>query len=175
MSPNRNGRRTSLALAALVAIVVACQGSPSAPAALTPAHRAALEDTLRTFVSTLLAAENALNAERASDLSDDQEPALTVLGHDEITMTRDSLRRILTGAYAAVDSNVQAFDGVRARVLTADVGTIVAHGRSRVRLKDGTVMRERSTGTFVVMRRPGGWKIVQSHITAEPDSAGPKK
>jgi hypothetical protein len=154
------------------ATLAACAGVGAAPVALSDPHRAALEDTLRAFVGSLIEAENQLDAGKAAGYSDDEDLALAVVGQEEYEMSSDSLKRGLAAGYAQVDSNVQVLDRVRARVFTADVGSIVAHGRSRVYLKDGSVRGERSTGTFLVMRRRTGWKIVQSHITAEPDTIG---
>jgi len=149
---------------------VGCQASPTPSQAEWPAHRAALEDTLLSFADTLLAAESSLDPSRAASLNDDTEPAFTVVGQQEYHMTQDSLRQGLAAAYAQLDSNVQVFERIRARAFSPDLATLVMHGRSRVYPKGGGVMRERSTGTFVLVRRANGWRIAQSHITTEPDT-----
>ncbi len=41
---------------------------------------------------------------------------------------------------------------------------------STKQFKGAGVMRERSTGTLVLVRRAEGWRIAQSHFTSEPDS-----
>lgn len=148
-----------------------CKGAATSPAADWSAHRAALEDSLRSFADTVLAAESSLDPARAAALNDDLEPAFSVVGQQEYHLTQDSLRKGLTAAYAQIDSNVQAFDRIRVRAFTPDLASLVMHGRSRVYPKGGGVMRERSTGTFLLVRRPAGWRIAQSHITSEPDSA----
>lgn len=157
----------SLVLAALAG----CNGASTPPAADWSAHRAALEDSLRSFADTVLAAETSLDPARAAALNDDVEPAFSVVGQQEYHLTQDSLREGLVAAYAQIDSNVQVFDRIRVRAFTPDLATPVMHGRSRVYPKGADVMRERSTGTFVLVRRPAGWRIAQSHITSEPDSA----
>ena len=164
-------RAISLVGAVAFAMAAGCQGASTPAQGDWSAHRAALEDSLRSFADTLLAAEGSLDPARAARLNDDAEPAFTVVGQQEYLMTQDSLRQGLAAAYAQLDSNVQVFDRIRARAFSPDLATLVMHGRSRIYPKGGGVMRERSTGTFVLVRRAGGWRIAQSHITAEPDSA----
>lgn len=161
-------RAMSLVGAMALAMTAGCQGPSQAD---WSAHRAALEDSLRSFADTLLAAESSLDPALAARLNDDQEPAFTVVGQQEYHMTQDSLRKGLASAYAQLDSNVQVFDRIRVRAFSPDLATLVMHGQSRVYPKAGGVMRDRSTGTFVLVRRAAGWRIAQSHITAEPDSA----
>ncbi len=166
----RFDRAVKLTGAAALAMAVGCQGATPSQGDW-PAHRALLEDSLRSFADTLLAAERSLDPSLAARLNDDREPAMTVVGQQEYYMTQDSLRQGLAAAYAELDSNVQVFDRIRVRAFSPDLATLVMHGRSRVYPKGGGVMRERSTGTFVLVRRAGGWRVAQSHITAEPDSA----
>lgn len=163
-------RAARLISSILLATATGCTGASTPPAANWAAHRVALEDSLRSFADTVLAAESSLDPARAAALNDDQEPAFSVLGQQEFYVTRDSLRNGLIAAYAQLDSNVQVFDRIRVRAFTPDLATLVMHGRSRVYPKGGDVVRQRSTGTFLLVRRPGGWRIAQSHITAEPDS-----
>jgi len=166
----RFARAISLAGVAALAMAAGCQGASTTSQGDWSAHRSALEDSLRSFADTLLAAEGSLDPSRAARLNDDREPAFTVVGQQEYHMTQDSLRQGLVAAYAQLDSNVQVFDRIRVRAFSPDLATLVMHGRSRVYPKAGGVMRERSTGTFVLVRRPTGWRIAQSHITSEPDS-----
>lgn len=166
-----HGRWMMLAGSVVLTTATGCKSSSTSPAADWPAHRAALEDSLRSFADTVLAAESSLDPARAAGLNDDVEPPFTVVGQQEYHLSRDSLRIGLTAAYAQIDSNVQVFDRIRVRAFTPDLATVVMHGRSRVYPKGGGLVRERSTGTFVLVRRPGGWRIAQSHITAVPDSA----
>ena len=164
-------RTVSLLGAMVVATTAGCQNASSPSQGDWPTHRVALEDSLRSFADTLLAAEGSLDPSRAARLNDNVEPAFTVVGQQEYHLTQDSLLKGLTAAYAQLDSNLQVFQGIRVRAFSPDLATLVMHGRSRVYPKGGGVMRERSTGTFVLVRRAGGWRIAQSHITAEPDSA----
>ena len=154
----------------VLATLLGCKAASNPPAADWSAHRAALEDSLRSFADTLLAAETSLDPARAAALNDDREPPFSVVGQQEYHLSQDSLRIGLAAAYAQIDSNVQVFDRIRVRAFSPDLATLVMHGRSRVYPKSGGVMRERSTGTFVLVRRPSGWRVAQSHITAEPDS-----
>ena len=154
-----------------LSMTAGCQAASSLTQGDWSAHRAALEDSLRSFADSLLAAEGSLDPTRAARLNDDVEPAFTVVGQQEYHMTQDSLLKGLTAAYAQLDSNLQVFQGIRVRAFSPDFATLVMHGRSRVYPKSGGVMRERSTGTFVLVRRASGWRIAQSHITTEPDSA----
>lgn len=168
-----NDRRLiGLGIASFVVTIgsISCASPAPATGAAWPAHRAALEDSLRSFMDRVLAAEDGLNAAAAADLSDDQEPALTVVGHDELSMTRDSLQRSLEAGWAAIDSSRQVFERIRTRAFSPEVANIVAHGRSRIYLKGGSMLRQRSTGTFILIRRPSGWRIAQSHLTVVPDT-----
>lgn len=163
-------RLTVLAASLLLAGSLGCKGPATATSADWAVHRAALEDSLRSFADTVLAAESSLDPARAARLNDDVEPAFSVVGQQEYRMSRDSLYKGLAAAYAQLDSNVQVFDRIRVRAFTPDLATLVMHGRSRVYPKGAGVIRDRSTGTFVLVRRPDGWRIAQSHITAEPDT-----
>ena len=110
-------------------LIAGCQRAATPRETEWPSHRAALEDSLRSFADTLLAAEGSLDPARAARLNDDEEPAFTIVGQQEYHMAQDELLKGLTAAYAQLDSNVQVFDGIRVRAFSPDFATLVMHGR----------------------------------------------
>jgi hypothetical protein len=150
-------------IALLVILLLAARSQANAQT-LTPAHRAALADTLTTFANSLVVAISNHDVEKFMG-AHAESPELTYAAAGMIYPSKDSIHHELTRYFASPAAKNVHFTLGASKVNVLDVNNGVVTGwidSSNIDAQ-GKPRKGHQAWSIVVQRRGNAWKIVQAH------------
>lgn len=147
----------------LAALALAASWACAAPSAtLTDAHRAAIADSARTIVDSLLAGANRGDVS-AAFAAYSPSPDARYVENGMTYGSLDSVKVTYARMLAGLDSMALTANGFHADVLDADAVVTTVPFHFRMKPKGKAMVEGTGVWTGVLARGEGGWMIVSSH------------
>lgn len=142
-------------------------GCGSQQISFTPADSLAIADTLRRIVVEAAARLSTRNPDSVL-AAFSREPEFAWVADAHLFENWDSLRADAGRRYAGLRTLTFRWDTLRVVVLTSESG--VVSGVATARLTDtlGGTVGIRAGATYVIVRRPNGWRILAGHASHAP-------
>lgn len=146
------------------AALVACSTPAAQPRESLPPDEASTEAAILQLAEDVFAAARARDAEKFANFFSGR-PGFAYLINTRVLPSRDSLRSTFAGMLSRQRRFEPTWSSRHVQIVSPDVGILTGLFQTDAQRQNGEEWQARGSVTFVAVKEPSGWRIVNWHTS----------